>query len=535
MKRVGSLLGGRYEIVRSLGAGGMGSVYLVRDLKLHGKLRAAKLVHGRGMPLRMWEREARVLVTLDHPYLPDVMDVWGEGEEGCIIMEYVEGETVEQRLAKLDRKLPLGEVVRIGKQLSELLAYLHETGPSAIMHRDLKPSNVMLDKQGHVRLIDFGIAGWQDGSQPSGQTLQRSDVTLGRFGTPRFASPEQLAGKSVDVRSDLYQLGGLLYYLLSGGEAPAGRTALSFPNDQVPQPLTAIVQRLLQADPALRYQSAREAWRAFDDLESGQRIRLSATQDEESRPSVILVGSLYGGAGATFVTIALAAAWQRNGVECSVLELPGGRAELFGLLNGEQHCPRGYRYLCERALEQDRLRPAIPWRQYGTTWYPLPYERPAEMKADAPQLRRMLELCAGELLVADLGANWGDEAMKQLLPRVSAIICVVDPFPAKAGSREAKRHAAHLASYESMGVPVHWVANKAAADVIKPWLKTMPERPACIVPNVPHAAVMRALWRGGLVPYEDEAGTRLAAALEPLMERLNPLTYRHTVKDVRAR
>ncbi|GIQ68249.1 serine/threonine-protein kinase [Xylanibacillus composti] len=522
MKKIGSLLGERYEVLRQLGEGGTGSVYLVRDLKLHGKLRAAKLVHGGGMPLPMWEREAKVLVTLDHPYLPDVIDVWSEGEAGIIIMEYVEGETLEQRLFRLGGSLPVREIARIGKQLSELLVYLHESGPN-IMHRDLKPSNVMLDRQGYVRLIDFGIAGRQGGGQLESTAM---NATLGRFGTPRFASPEQLAGRPVDARSDLYQLGGLLYYLLSGGHARSGRAGLAFEQSQVPKGLKTILHRLLQPDPELRYRTAGEAWRAFDDLEMQQLAMPSVKPHEGSSTSLVLVGSLYGGAGATFITLALAAAWARRGVECGVVEMPGGRAELFGMLNGEERSPRGYRFLCDRALDQDGLRPAARWRQFGTSWYPLPYERPAAMKADAAQLRRMLELCEEELVLADAGTRWGDTAVKELLPRVSAVVCNVDPFPAKAGSMEAQGHAKELEAYVRHGVPVYWVANRAGAGFIKPWLNTLPARPTAVVPNVPHTAVMQAVWRGSLIQYEKEAGSRLDAALGPLLDVLHPLGTR---------
>ncbi len=523
MKKMGTLLGGRYEMVQPLGAGGMGSVFLVRDLKVHGKLRAAKLVQGGSLTQRIWEREAKVLVTLDHPYLPEVIDVWKEDEEGWIIMEYVEGETVEQRFQRHGRRLPLHEVVRIGKQLSELLAYLHDTGPTAIMHRDLKPSNVMLDKQGHVRLIDFGIASLQERSLSVGLTEQsQSTRTLGRYGTPQFASPEQLAGRAVDTRSDLYQLGGLLYYLVNRGVSPAGRSALSLPTDELPQ-LMDILLRLLQGDPALRFQSASEARRAFEQLDSHLAAVSLATLHEDRLPSLILVGGLYSGAGSTFLTMALAAAWMRAGMPCGVLELPGGRAEHYHLLNGEEHRPRSYRFLCNRALEQDGLRAAARWQQYGTLWYPLPPDRPAGMKTDAVQLRRMIDLCESGLVFADIGTCWDQDTIRALLPRAAAIVCAVDPFPAKAGSREANWAAAMLESYTESNIPIHWVANKASADIVKPWLRTMPVRPSCVVPNIPHAAVTKAIWNGGLVQFEKAAGQRIDAALAPLLQQLMSL------------
>jgi hypothetical protein len=209
----GTVLAGRYRIVGLLGRGGMGEVYRADDLKLEQPVALKFLPHGLdedGDRLARFYREVRVARQVSHPAVCRVYDV-GEAEGRLFLsMELVDGENLASLLRRIGR-LPPDKALDIARQLCAGLAAAHEKG---VLHRDLKPANVMLDGQGNVRITDFGLAG-------IAESLRDEDV---RSGTPRYMSPEQLQGREVTVRSDIYALGLVLYELYTGRRAFEGKT-----------------------------------------------------------------------------------------------------------------------------------------------------------------------------------------------------------------------------------------------------------------------------------------------------------------------
>jgi len=209
----GTVLAGRYRIVGLLGRGGMGEVYRADDLKLDQPVALKFLPHGLdedGERLARFYREVRVARQVSHPAVCRVYDV-GEAEGHFFLsMELVDGENLASLLRRIGR-LPPDKALDIARQLCAGLAAAHEKG---VLHRDLKPANVMLDGQGNVRITDFGLAGLAE-------TLRDEDV---RSGTPRYMSPEQLTGREVTVRSDIYALGLVLYELYTGRRAFEGKS-----------------------------------------------------------------------------------------------------------------------------------------------------------------------------------------------------------------------------------------------------------------------------------------------------------------------
>jgi serine/threonine-protein kinase len=208
----GTVLAGRYRIVGLLGRGGMGEVYRADDLKLEQPVALKFLPHGLdedGERLARFYREVRVARQVSHPAVCRVYDV-GEAEGHFFLsMEMVDGENLASLLRRIGR-LPPDKALDIARQLCAGLAAAHEKG---VLHRDLKPANVMLDGQGKVRITDFGLAG-------IAESLRDADL---RSGTPRYMSPEQLQGREVTVRSDIYALGLVLYELYTGRRAFEGK------------------------------------------------------------------------------------------------------------------------------------------------------------------------------------------------------------------------------------------------------------------------------------------------------------------------
>ncbi|HXX28158.1 MAG TPA: serine/threonine-protein kinase, partial [Terriglobales bacterium] len=229
---------GPYEIQSPLGAGGMGEVYRARDTRLDRtvaiKILAAHLSSSPELKQR-FEREARALSCLNHPNICHLYDIGSQDGTDYLVMEFLEGDTLAQRLRK--GALPLEELAKIGAEVADALQVAHHAG---IVHRDLKPGNIMLTRSG-AKLMDFGLAkptavgvsGSAFAPLPSGVTMDATSAgspltTLGTIlGTIEYMSPEQVAGKEADARSDIFALGSVLYEAATGKRAFEGKTQIS--------------------------------------------------------------------------------------------------------------------------------------------------------------------------------------------------------------------------------------------------------------------------------------------------------------------
>lgn len=236
----GTVLAGRYRITSLLGRGGMGEVYRADDLKLEQPVALKFLPHGLdsdGERLARFYREVRVAREVSHTAVCRVHDVAEAEGHFFLSMELVDGENLASLLRRIGRLQP-DKALEIARQLCAGLAAAHEKG---VLHRDLKPANVMLDGQGNVRITDFGLAGLAE-------SLRHGDV---RSGTPSYMAPEQLQGREVTVRSDIYALGLVLYELYTGRRAFEGKSLAEYTRkhrDERPLEPSALVAGL---DPAV--------------------------------------------------------------------------------------------------------------------------------------------------------------------------------------------------------------------------------------------------------------------------------------------
>ena len=274
---------GPYEIVAALGEGGMGEVYRARDPRL-GREVAIKILPAGSADdperLRRFEQEARATAALNHPNILAVFDIGRQDNSPYIVSELLEGETLRSRLT--GGPLPVRKAVDFALQIVHGLAAAHDHG---IFHRDIKPENIFITRDGHVKILDFGLAKLTMPEQ--GATGLSAEATLdsvtGRgvlLGTLGYMSPEQCRGAAVDARSDLFSFGAVLYEMLSGRRAFRGDTLadtissilkeeppdLSATGHDVPPMLERIVHHCLEKDPAARFQSARDIAFALESL-----------------------------------------------------------------------------------------------------------------------------------------------------------------------------------------------------------------------------------------------------------------------------
>ncbi|GCE45824.1 serine/threonine protein kinase [Thermosporothrix hazakensis] len=241
------LLHQRYAILEEIGRGGFGSIYKARDTGLGNRLVAIKEMmllsntpQDRDEATAAFTHEALILADLLHPNLPRIYEQFQEGSKAYLVMDYIQGESLEQYLQRLRAAhawLPAPEIFEIARQLCDVLEYLHEHEPP-IIFRDLKPSNVMRTASGHLYLIDFGIARH---FKPG----QAHDTVA--FGSPGYAAPEQYGRAQTTPRSDIYSLGALLHYLFSGRD-PAD-TPFLFPPLSLGNPaLEGLIASMLELD-----------------------------------------------------------------------------------------------------------------------------------------------------------------------------------------------------------------------------------------------------------------------------------------------
>jgi serine/threonine protein kinase len=292
---------GPYEILAPLGAGGMGEVWRAKDTRL-GRDVAIKVLPERmaGDPAAMarFEREAKIISSLNHPHICALFDVGRERDADYLVMELVEGESLAERLAK--GPLPLEQLLKLGIEIADALAKAHRAG---VVHRDMKPGNIMLTRSG-AKLMDFGLArtaATAGGGSGSGVTMTalthsptvaRPLTTEGTIvGTFQYMAPEQLEGKEADARSDLWALGCVLYEMATGRRAFAGTSQASLISSIMkddprsildlapltPPSLERAVRQCLAKDPDERWQSAGDLMRELRWIaEAGSRAGVPA-------------------------------------------------------------------------------------------------------------------------------------------------------------------------------------------------------------------------------------------------------------------
>lgn len=477
--------------MKLIGTGGTSRVYLAEDLKLSGKLWAVKeIVLGGRAWSREWEAalrtEVQLLSRLNHPVLPVVSDYLHDESTGsrAVVMEYIDGVTLQHKFEQGRMRMTPEEAVPIALAICEALHYLHSVKPEPVIYRDLKPANIMIEHvSGRVRLIDLGIARRY-------KPLQAMDTVC--LGTPGFASPEQLAGKQTDARSDLYSLGAMLYYLLSEGQFydPRLHNNLLHPKASL---LSGVLSTLLASDPEARYADAQAAGAALSQCLQGNHSQSRETL-RKFQPLIIAVGSLYSGAGSTFSLLALSSLLRKRNISHAVTEASGRHAELYAWLQGSRNAPEGYR--CYNLTSRPQ---AVPlWKEGNVLWFPAaPVQDEADAELNSSKAASLLEAVDCPLWLVDMSSCWHGSEAQDWLEKASEFICIIDPHVHKLELPHSRRNWSRLEEYAGMGKQVHVWANRCIRDKRHTdWLRLLPQRPSCSLPAVEYNTVIRAGWDG---------------------------------------
>ncbi len=360
---MGGLVGqtlGRYEIIDFVGRGGMGEVFRARDTEL-GRDVAVKVLAAETAKdanrLERFKREARAVAQLSHPNILNIHDFGTENGVFYSVTELLDGSDLRDRLA--GEALPISKVQKIGRSVAEGLAAAHGKG---IVHRDIKPANIFITKTGQVKILDFGIAGLRSGdgddAADSGSPTRTLTRTGQMIGTTAYMSPEQVAGRPADSRSDIFSLGCVLYEMLTGKRAfdcatpnetlvavvSKDPTPIAALRPDVPYALDLLVQRCLEKEPGERFESARDVAFALealsDDRVSSRPVRAIKFQKLSRNLRAALVGAAV--VVAALIGWKIVEGWlpfipdlpEQKHIAVIDFEVPGGDPDLTALADG---------------------------------------------------------------------------------------------------------------------------------------------------------------------------------------------------------
>jgi serine/threonine-protein kinase len=288
---------GSFEVIEMIGRGGMGVVYLANDTKLKRPVAIKSIptiLSGDSTARMRFRREAELLASLNHPNIAIIYDII-EQEEGAgyLILEYVPGQTLAERIES--GRLELEETLSIGEQIAEAIAVAHEHG---VIHRDLKPSNIKITSHGKVKVLDFGLAKVVGDEALDQQTAVIQPVRL--IGTPAYMSPEQVKGRPVDYRTDIWSLGVVMYEMIAGELPFKGNTLQAVTHsilhekpeclrnlrERLPIILEQILEKMMEKEPQERYQNIGIV---INELKSIRRDLMSYSSSYQRSPSIAVL------------------------------------------------------------------------------------------------------------------------------------------------------------------------------------------------------------------------------------------------------
>jgi len=506
------ILNERYQLVHKVGEGGMGELYLARDLKLNGALRALKVLKNIDSTQTLWmDQEAYILTRLQHRNLPSIFDfsTLSELDRPYLVMEWIPGIHLGQLLEM--KTLALDYIIYVAQEVLEALAYLHSQQPP-IIHRDIKPSNIMLAKDGGVKLIDFGISKQLGISK--GKTVQ--------FGTRGYSAPEQLMGQTTDERSDIYSFGALLLRMLgmdpsiwlNNGRLDQARIRKL---SAFPKALKEIIVDCLQELPQHRPSHVQELIHRFKQLQladkRNNRQTQQWTQDQAMKVAgqKIAVLSAHPGAGATFIALSISNIYQDYSTPHAYIEHRQDEGELAQRYRDSEMYRHSAVYMDE-AIEAANL---------GSAKYYMVLERAA---GDEELIQRTTELAASLALlqdvIVDYSSHWKEQHIEHIVQHADMVVVVNSPWIIQQSSRYMHRLNQLLQQASKQQVQVVWIHNRDQAfQARSAWLQLSGGLPKLQVPELSRKLILNSMWLEQAFPPYQKLTKEMKKYLMPLMKK----------------
>jgi serine/threonine-protein kinase len=313
----------------------------------------------------------------------------------------------------------------------------------------------------------------------------------------------------------------LLFYLLSG-QYYAAQSAIALQlQHHIPDQLQSIIAKLLQFNPEARYQRALDVHAALGNLSNegttAEARTIAALGSLISR-KLILVGSLYAGAGSTFTALSLSKALNHFQIPHALIEHPSNDPELYTILFGERYAPKEYIFTLDK-IKQNLLEQTAVWRNGYAEWHPLP---PAggEQDCEIEQCYKLLYSITQPIILLDISHHWNDPTVRELCKLADEIIVVAGPSLPKLNMPSSLKRINQLIDLQTRGKSVKLVANRQTVFAAhKEWLISLPFAPICIIPELEYAEVLQSLWSGHLVQDNEQVSKLLTNLLLPLIKR----------------
>lgn len=486
---VGRIYFDKYRVIKEIGKGGMSNVFLAENIKL-GNRWAIKRIKKSGSPINLLA-EPSILKDLNHPLIPQIVDIEEDTEYLYIIEEYVEGINL-QEYKNQNGDINENIIVDFAVQMCDVLEYLHSRKPYPIIYRDMKPGNIMLTEGNKIKFVDFGIAREYKYSS-------NTDTVL--IGTRGYAAPEQYGLGQSDIRTDIYSFGVTLYYLISGNNLSSPYKVLSLKEyGNYSDSLENIIEKCIRIQPDERYQSVteiKEELLQMIDTKKSQVQRVYSVIKQKT----IGVMSLTKRAGSTFFATNLAAALGDKNLLISLIELPYDNPYIYDLVGISNYNELTYYSILNeinnnKNVERDRI----------TTINNIMFlvRDPTRGKIDNWDDNKTMKLIysAKESLISivDIGHNY--DKIESLLPEFDLIYVIYDAMPPDlmANYGVLEKIESHNRKYNN----IRYVLNNDNAGINRRSLNNyLGIKPNVTIPRLPAELMYRSAYKKKF-PYQEK-------------------------------
>ncbi len=479
---VGGVVAQRYAVCGRVGEGGMGVVYAVKDQRLHGALWAMKWQQNATVAMQ----EAKLLLSLRHQAIPRLVDAFAYEGGMCLVMDYIQGQSLLGRSAREAHRMSWQCAVRYAIDVCAVLAYLHAQNPM-IVFRDLKPSHILIDVHDRIHLIDFGIARTHKAGH------MHDTVHMGSIG---FASPELRAHAQTDARTDIYALGCVLFFVLSGGRYyPLTQGKVSTHITDVPASLCETLTHMLHPEMAQRIGDVRCVQQQFERLLAthspsvGSYFLPSCTSDTDEVFSDVQ----------TFVQGTHAATRSQHSfilVVCGVFSGAGATVIAHSVVYALHQAKQQATYVClaEQATKSHPARSAWCTRMHH------------EEQGGSPSW-----------IILDAGGAWSPDVCDSWCTMVDGVVAVVSPDVRQLEKPSAICRWQRLHAIKKR---VFWVANRLPRRIAVPHFHAMfPNEVDVRMPEMDYEDGLTAQWSGHVLPRSRVAKKTILRVVTPLIQR----------------